>query len=79
MTGHGYMMYNYAKMAKSGKSLNYLTPQQNASLQKRLKKVKMLDDEGASAENHFHVRAIPIEESVLRAVPASTKARLTNR
>jgi hypothetical protein len=79
MTGHGSMMYNYAKMAKSGKSLNYLTPQQNASLQKRLKKVKMLDDEGASAENHFHVRAIPIEESVLRAVPASTKARLTNR
>jgi hypothetical protein len=79
MTGHGSMMYNYAKMAKSGKYLNYLTPQQNASLQKRLKKVKMLQDEGASAENHFHVRAIPIEESVLRAVPASTKARLTNR
>jgi hypothetical protein len=66
-------------MAKSGKSLNYLTPKQNADLQRVLKNVKMLQDEGPFAENHFHVRAIPIEESVLKAVPASTKARLTNR
>jgi len=79
MTGHGSMMYQYAKMAKSGKSLNYLTPKQNADLQRVLKNVKMLQDEGPFAENHFHVRAIPIEESVLKAVPASTKARLTNR
>ena len=79
MTGHGSMMYQYAKMAKSGKYLNYLTPQQNASLQKRLKNVKMLQDEGDTADNHFHIRAIPIQEKVLKAVPASTKARLTNR
>jgi hypothetical protein len=79
MTGHGSMMYQYAKMAKSGKYLNYLTPQQNASLQKRLKNVKMLQDEGDTADNHFHIRAIPIQEKVLRAVPESTKARLNNR